>query len=183
MYHNGSVFNHTGLVIAVSGNSYTTIEGNTNDGSGVVAEGIGVYQRNRTLSASSGTRFARPDYSIINSINNSGETTTPSTWTTKSTGVCTGDGVYVRQTPGGAIMGTVSKGTSLELEWNQLWCMGSCESVWNRNRLYASGLCRQRNCFHRFLRSKTAQTALNSKFKAGIDCRRYLGICESESIY
>ena len=90
MYHNGSVFNHTGLVIAVSGNSYTTIEGNTNDGSGVVAEGIGVYQRNRTLSASSGTRFARPDYSIINSINNSGETTTPSTWTTKSTGVCTG---------------------------------------------------------------------------------------------
>ena len=68
MYHNGSVFNHTGLVIAVSGNSYTTIEGNTNDGSGVVAEGIGVYQRNRTLSASSGTRFARPDYSIINSI-------------------------------------------------------------------------------------------------------------------
>ena len=76
MYHNGSVFNHTGLVIAVSGNSYTTIEGNTNDGSGVVAEGIGVYQRNRTLSASSGTRFARPDYSIINSINNSGETTT-----------------------------------------------------------------------------------------------------------
>ena len=26
-----------------------------------------------------------------------------------------GDGVYVRQTPGGAIMGTVSKGTSLEL--------------------------------------------------------------------
>lgn len=39
MYHNGSVFNHTGLVIAVSGNSYTTIEGNTNDGSGVVAEG------------------------------------------------------------------------------------------------------------------------------------------------
>ena len=46
MYHNGSVFNHTGLVIAVSGNSYTTIEGNTNDGSGVVAEGIGVYQRN-----------------------------------------------------------------------------------------------------------------------------------------
>ena len=62
MYHNGSVFNHTGLVIAVSGNSYTTIEGNTNDGSGVVAEGIGVYQRNRTLSASSGTRFARPDW-------------------------------------------------------------------------------------------------------------------------
>ena len=48
MYHNGSVFNHTGLVIAVSGNSYTTIEGNTNDGSGVVAEGIGVYQRNAT---------------------------------------------------------------------------------------------------------------------------------------
>ena len=35
MYHNGSVFNHTGLVIAVSGNSYTTIEGNTNDGSDV----------------------------------------------------------------------------------------------------------------------------------------------------
>lgn len=168
MYHNGSVFNHTGLVIAVSGNSYTTIEGNTNDGSGVVAEGIGVYQRNRTLSASSGTRFARPDYSIINSINNSGETTTPSTWTTKSTGVCTGDGVYVRQTPGGAIMGTVSKGTSLELD-------GTNSGVWVHVKVSGIGI----GYMHQDYVGKgtastgssavkTAQTALNSKFKAGL---------------
>lgn len=47
MYHNGSEFSHTGLVISVSGDKFVTIEGNTNDGSGVVAEGIGVYQKTR----------------------------------------------------------------------------------------------------------------------------------------
>lgn len=47
MYHNGSEFSHTELVISVSGDKFVTIEGNTNDGSGVVAEGIGVYQKTR----------------------------------------------------------------------------------------------------------------------------------------
>ena len=32
------VASHTGLVISVSGDKFVTIEGNTNDGSGVVAE-------------------------------------------------------------------------------------------------------------------------------------------------
>ena len=77
MYHNGSEFSHTGLVISVSGDKFVTIEGNTNDGSGVVAEGIGVYQKTRYNSQLPGSKFARPNYSIVTSINGSGGDITP----------------------------------------------------------------------------------------------------------
>ena len=86
MYHNGSEFSHTGLVISVSGDKFVTIEGNTNDGSGVVAEGIGVYQKTRYNSQLPGSKFARPNYSIVTSINGSGgDITPPSTWVTTGT--------------------------------------------------------------------------------------------------
>ncbi len=40
----------------------------------------------------------RPDYSIVTSINGSGEDPVPpSTWVTTGTAVCTGDDVYVRR--------------------------------------------------------------------------------------
>lgn len=169
MYHNGSVFSHTGLVIAVSGDKFITIEGNTNDGSGVVAEGIGVYQKTRYNSQLPGSKFARPNYSIVTSINGSGEDPVPpSTWVTTGTAVCTGDDVYVRQTPGGTVMGMVSKGTKLELD-------GTSSGVWVHVRVSGIGI----GYMHQDYVGKdsgsagsspvaTAQKALNSKFNAGL---------------
>ena len=169
MYHNGSVFSHTGLVIAVSGDKFVTIEGNTNDGSGVVAEGIGVYQKTRYNSQLPGSKFARPNYSIVTSINGSGEDPVPpSTWVTTGTAVCTGDDVYVRQTPGGTVMGMVSKGTKLELD-------GTSSGVWVHVRVSGIGI----GYMHQDYVGKesgstgsspvtTAQKALNSKFSAGL---------------
>lgn len=134
MYHNGSEFSHTGLVISVSGDKFITIEGNTNDGSGVVAEGIGVYQKTRYNSQLPGSKFARPNYSIVTSINGSGgDITPPSTWVTTGTAVCTGDDVYVRQTPGGTVMGMVSKGTKLELD-------GTSSGVWVHVKVAGIGI-------------------------------------------
>ena len=169
MYHNGSEFSHTGLVISVSGDKFVTIEGNTNDGSGVVAEGIGVYQKTRYNRQLPGSKFARPNYSIVTSINGSGgDITPPSTWVTTGTAVCTGDDVYVRQTPGGTVMGMVSKGTKLELD-------GTSSGVWVHVKVAGIGI----GYMHQDYVGKdsgstgsspikTAQNALNSKFNAGL---------------
>jgi len=55
-------FAHTGLVIAVNGDQFTTIEGNTSGASGVVDNGGGVCQKTYYNSKLPGTKFCRPDY-------------------------------------------------------------------------------------------------------------------------
>ena len=61
-YRNG-VFAHTGLVIAVDGDKFTTIEGNTSGASSIVANGGGVCMKTYYNSKLPGTKFCRPDYS------------------------------------------------------------------------------------------------------------------------
>lgn len=61
-WKNGA-FGHTGIVIAVNGNNYTTIEGNTSGASSVVDNGGGVCQKTYSLSNLGKSRFCRPDYS------------------------------------------------------------------------------------------------------------------------
>lgn len=61
-YRNG-VFAHTGFVIAVDGDKFTTIEGNTSGASTIVANGGGVCQKNYYNSKLPGTKFCRPNYS------------------------------------------------------------------------------------------------------------------------
>ena len=56
-------FVHTGLVIAVDGDKFTTIEGNTSGASNIVANGGGVCQKTYYNSKLPGTKFCRPDYS------------------------------------------------------------------------------------------------------------------------
>ncbi len=70
-YRNGT-FTHTGIVIAVNGANITTIEGNTSGGSTIIANGGGVCKKTYNIGNLSGTRFFRPDYSIV------GETATGS---------------------------------------------------------------------------------------------------------
>lgn len=80
--HNG-VFTHTGLVIKVQGDKFWTIEGNTSGASGIVANGGGVCQKTYYNSQLPGTKFCRPDYSIVTSIK-SGSSTNTSTTVTKN---------------------------------------------------------------------------------------------------
>ena len=60
-WKNGA-FAHTGLVIAVNGNTFTTIEGNTSGASSVVPNGGGVCQKTYNL-RDVNAKFCRPDYS------------------------------------------------------------------------------------------------------------------------
>ena len=61
-WKNGT-FAHTGLVIAVDGDKFTTIEGNTSGASNIVDNGGGVCQKTYYNSKLPGTKFCRPDYS------------------------------------------------------------------------------------------------------------------------
>lgn len=63
-YHNGT-FTHTGLVTAVIGDRFYTIEGNTSGASGIIANGGGVCAKNYLNSQMPGTKFCTPDYSIV----------------------------------------------------------------------------------------------------------------------
>lgn len=56
-------FAHTGIVIAVDGDKFTTIEGNTSGASSIVANGGGVCQKTYYNSKMIGTKFCRPAYS------------------------------------------------------------------------------------------------------------------------
>ena len=172
MYYNGSEFYHTGLVIAVNGDQFTTIEGNTSGSTGVQAEGEGVFQKTRYNSSLPGTKFARPDYSIITSITGGGSTgggTT--TWKKTGTATCTGDSVYVRKTPGGDTMGLVSKGTVMEVD-------GTKSGVWVHVKVPGIGIGYMHQDYVKVnsggtsstsgTNVKTAQKALNSKFSAGL---------------
>ena len=63
-YHNGT-FTHTGLVTAVIGDRFYTIEGNTSGASGIIANGGGVCAKSYFNSQMPGTKFCTPDYSIV----------------------------------------------------------------------------------------------------------------------
>lgn len=56
---------HTGIVVAVEGNMMTTIEGNTNGGSGVVANGGGVFRKTYNTDILYIPGYGRPNWSVV----------------------------------------------------------------------------------------------------------------------
>lgn len=68
-YHNGT-FTHTGLVTAVIGDRFYTIEGNTSGASGIIANGGGVCAKSYLNSQMPGTKFCTPSYSIVTDASN-----------------------------------------------------------------------------------------------------------------
>lgn len=62
IFYRNKVFAHTGIVIAVNGDQFTTIEGNTSGASGVIDNGGGVCQKTYYNSKLPGTKFCRPAY-------------------------------------------------------------------------------------------------------------------------
>lgn len=98
-YRNGT-FAHTGLVTKVEGDKFYTIEGNTSAGTSVVPNGGGVYAKSYYNSNLPGTKFCRPDYSIITSILTSNASSIPSPAPVQPSytawvGSCTTDGTDV----------------------------------------------------------------------------------------
>lgn len=63
-YHNGT-FTHTGIVTAVNGDKFSTVEGNTSGASGIIANGGGVCAKSYLNSQMPGTKFCTPDWSIV----------------------------------------------------------------------------------------------------------------------
>ena len=88
--HNGT-FTHTGLVTKVQGDQFWTIEGNTSGASGIVANGGGVCQKSYYNSQLPGTKFCRPDYSIVASIKSNNIPTTSSNTTNTKNFISKGD--------------------------------------------------------------------------------------------
>lgn len=68
-YRNGT-FTHTGLVTAVVGDRFYTIEGNTSGASGIIANGGGVCAKSYLNSQMPGTKFCTPSYSIVTDASN-----------------------------------------------------------------------------------------------------------------
>ena len=83
-YRNG-VFAHTGIVIAVNGDQFTTVEGNTSNGSEIIANGGGVCKKSYYNSNLPGTKFCTPDWSLVSSVNSTSTTTSTSTSTSNKT--------------------------------------------------------------------------------------------------
>lgn len=91
-YHNRT-FTHTGIVTAVIGDRFYTIEGNTSGASGIIANGGGVCAKSYLNSQMPGTKFCTPDWSIVaETASNSSATTKPSTSTKPSTTTTKGAG-------------------------------------------------------------------------------------------
>ena len=58
---------HTGIVVAVSGNIITTVEGNTSGGYGVESNGDGVYIKKYNTSTQYIPGFGRPNWEVVSS--------------------------------------------------------------------------------------------------------------------
>lgn len=58
---------HTGIVVAVSGNVITTVEGNTSGGYGVESNGDGVYLKKYNISTQYIPGFGRPNWGVVSS--------------------------------------------------------------------------------------------------------------------
>ena len=76
-YRNGT-FAHTGIVTAVIGDRFYTIEGNTSGASGIIANGGGVCAKSYLNSQMPGTKFCTPDWSIVSeTVSNNSTATKP----------------------------------------------------------------------------------------------------------
>lgn len=70
---------HTGIVVAVSGNIITTVEGNTSGGYGVESNGDGVYLKKYNISTQYIPGFGRPNWGVVsNGVENDEVTDTVS---------------------------------------------------------------------------------------------------------
>lgn len=68
IFYHGGTFTHTGIVTAVNGDRFYTIEGNTSGASGIISNGGGVCAKSYLNSRMPGTKFCTPNWSIVADI-------------------------------------------------------------------------------------------------------------------
>ena len=64
-FGSGNESTHTGIVVDISDSKVITIEGNTSGGSGVIANGGGVFQKTYPIKYGNILGYGRPNYSIL----------------------------------------------------------------------------------------------------------------------
>lgn len=65
IFYRGGTFAHTGIVTKVDGDLFYTVEGNASGAPGITPNGGGVVAKSYCNSQLPGTKFCRPDYSIV----------------------------------------------------------------------------------------------------------------------
>lgn len=73
IFYRSGTFAHTGIVTKVQGDRFWTIEGNTSGAFGIIANGGGVCEKSYYNSNLPGTKFCRPDWSLVKSITAAGK--------------------------------------------------------------------------------------------------------------
>lgn len=99
IFYRNKVFAHTGIVIAVDGDKFTTIEGNTSGASGIVANGGGVCQKTYYNSKLPGTKFCRPAYKTTTIKETNTVVVADDIHTVKWKGIVTASSLNVRLQP------------------------------------------------------------------------------------
>lgn len=69
IFKRNGIFVHTGIVISVNGDYFETVEGNTSSAKEIEPNGGGVFKKGYYNSSLPGTKFCRPDYSIVATVN------------------------------------------------------------------------------------------------------------------
>ena len=95
-YRNGS-FCHTGIVTEVKGDLFKTVEGNTSGGSTIIANGGGVCEKSYYNSKLPGTKFIRPNYSIIQSKAKELEAVNDIVWEFAERGIITDKNLWIKK--------------------------------------------------------------------------------------
>lgn len=67
IFKRNGTFTHTGIVVGVNGDYFTTVEGNTSGGSTIIANGGGVCKKGYYNSNLPGTKFVTVDWSLVSS--------------------------------------------------------------------------------------------------------------------
>lgn len=99
IFYRNKVFAHTGIVIAVNGDQFTTIEGNTSGASGIIDNGGGVCQKTYYNSKLPGTKFCRPAYKTTTVKEKNQVAVADDIHTVKWKGVVTASSLNVRLQP------------------------------------------------------------------------------------
>ena len=104
IFRNGS---HVGSVQSFDSSRIYTNEGNTSSAAGVVANGGAVRNKSYLISDSSIDGYVWIDWETYEDI---------TSWKKTGTRVATVNDLYVRETPNGYVMGSINKGTVVEID-------------------------------------------------------------------
>lgn len=122
IFHNGS---HVGSVRSFDNTTVYTNEGNTSSAAGVVANGGAVRNKSYSISDPAIDGYVWIDWD--------GEKATEEEWKPTGTVTSTVDGLYIRETPNGYVLGQINKGNRVEIN-------GEKSGMWTKVKVAGIGI-------------------------------------------